>query len=213
TWPNGLVRRALLEIGRRLDAPDVFELELDEVEPMLLRGTGPSAEELAGRAELRRRQSAATAPPLLGPPEADPPTKAMPKPMRIATEAASTAFRSLGTSRESERPLHGLGVGQSMYVGRACVARDPEEALARLQHGDVLVTPMTTPAYNAVLPLAGAVVVEEGGPLCHAAVIARELGIPALIGVSEALARINDGDVVEVDPAAGVVRLRSTVAA
>ena len=70
---------------------------------------------------------------------------------------------------------------------------------------------MTTPAYNAVLPLAGAVVVEEGGPLCHAAVIARELDIPAVVGAASAVSLIADGDIVEVDPAAGVVRVSSTV--
>src|SRR5204863_8962396 len=72
TWPNGLLRRALLEIGRRLGTPDVFELELDEVEPLLLgRGGGPSVTDLAARAELRRHQSAGPAPLVLGPPEAD----------------------------------------------------------------------------------------------------------------------------------------------
>src|SRR5205814_348463 len=90
--------------------------------------------------------------------------------------------------------LRRLGVGGHSYTGRARVARTPEDALATLEPGDVLVTPMTTPAYNAVLPLAGALVVEEGGALCHAAVIARELDIPTLVGVGDALTLIGDGD-------------------
>jgi pyruvate,water dikinase len=84
---------------------------------------------------------------------------------------------------------------------------DVDEALASLEPGDVLVAPYTAPTYNAVLAIAGALVVEEGGLLCHAAVIARELGLPAVVGAREAMHRIKDGAVVEVDPARGTVAL------
>jgi pyruvate,water dikinase len=67
------------------------------------------------------------------------------------------------------------------------------------------VVPFTTPSYNTVLGLAGAVVTSEGGPLCHAAVLARELGIPAVIGAPGALVDIPDGADVEVDPLSGKV--------
>ena len=63
-----------------------------------------------------------------------------------------------------------------------------------------------TPAYNTILPLAGAVVTAEGGPLSHAAVLARELGIPAVVGVTGAHT-IPDGATIEVDPTAGEVRI------
>jgi phosphohistidine swiveling domain-containing protein len=65
----------------------------------------------------------------------------------------------------------------------------------------------TAPTYNAVLALAGGVVVQEGGLLSHAAVLARELHIPAVIGAAGAMTLIHDGDVIEVDPVAGVVRI------
>jgi len=71
----------------------------------------------------------------------------------------------------------------------------------------VLVVPCTTPAFNMVLAMAGAVVTAEGGALSHAAVLARELGIPAVIGAPRALLDIPDGATVEVDPVAGVVRV------
>ncbi|MGH9012958.1 MAG: PEP-utilizing enzyme, partial [Acidimicrobiia bacterium] len=103
------------------------------------------------------------------------------------------------------RPLAGTGVGHAAYRGRARVARHPEEAIERLEPGDVLVTPTTTPAFNAVLAIAGALVVEEGGLVSHAAITARELGLPAVVGVPGALAAISDGDEVEVDPVAGRV--------
>ena len=76
-----------------------------------------------------------------------------------------------------------------------------------MEPGDVLVAPWTAPTYNAVLAIAGAIVVQEGGLLCHAAVMARELGIPAVIGCRGAMELIGDGDLVDVDAAAGEVRV------
>ena len=76
-----------------------------------------------------------------------------------------------------------------------------------MEPGDVLVARFTTPAYNTVLTLAGAIVTTDGGALCHAAVMARELGIPAVIGAAGALDHIVDGAEVEVDPVAGRVRV------
>ena len=70
--------------------------------------------------------------------------------------------------------------------------------------GDVIVARYTVPTFNSVLALAGAVVTEQGGLLCHAAVIARELGIAAVVGASCVL-DIDDGSMIEVDPIAGVV--------
>ena len=64
----------------------------------------------------------------------------------------------------------------------------------------------TSPAFNAVLMIAGAVVTADGGPMSHAAVLARELGIAAVIGASGALS-IPDGSTVEVDPVAGAVQV------
>jgi rifampicin phosphotransferase len=78
-----------------------------------------------------------------------------------------------------------------------------------LEPGDVLIVPFTTPSYNTVLSLAGAVVTTEGGPLCHAAVLARELGIPAVVGATGALRDIPDGALVEVDPVSGMVSVVS----
>jgi pyruvate,water dikinase len=66
---------------------------------------------------------------------------------------------------------------------------------------------MTTPAFNAVLPLAGALATEEGGLLSHAGIIARELDVPAVIGVSGLLASVEDGAEIEVDAAAGTVTI------
>jgi pyruvate,water dikinase len=75
-----------------------------------------------------------------------------------------------------------------------------------MEPGDVLVVRATSPAFNAVLGIAGAVITVDGGPMSHAAVLARELGIPAVVGVPGAL-DLTDGTLVEVDAAAGQVRV------
>ena len=87
------------------------------------------------------------------------------------------------------------------------IADSPEQAIDRLRHGDVLIVPCTTPAYNAVLTLAAAVVTADGGPLSHAAVLARELGISAVVGARGALTEIPDGALIDVDPVVGEVRV------
>jgi pyruvate,water dikinase len=117
------------------------------------------------------------------------------------------ASGTLGTPDRAPgaRALTGTGIGTEPYTGVARVASRPEDALAALEPGDVLVVPFTTPAYNAVLAVAGAIVCEEGGPMAHAAVMARELGIPAVVGALDALAEIPNGARVEVDPTIGRV--------
>jgi phosphohistidine swiveling domain-containing protein len=95
----------------------------------------------------------------------------------------------------------GTGVGSTPYTGRACVAVDAEDALAKLEPGDVLVTAHTTPAYEAIMPIAGALVTDHGGHMSHAALVCREHGIPAVVGVADATSNIADGAIVTVDPA------------
>jgi phosphohistidine swiveling domain-containing protein len=71
----------------------------------------------------------------------------------------------------------------------------------------VLVAVATTTAFNAVFSLLSAVVTEQGGLFSHTAILARELGLPAVVGVPDLFEEIHDGDLVEVDPRAGVVRI------
>ena len=76
------------------------------------------------------------------------------------------------------RPVR-LGIGTGVARGRALVAVDPEDAIDRIEPGDVLVTVTTTPAFGAVMPLLAGVVTASGGALSHTAIVARELGVPA----------------------------------
>ena len=213
-WPTGLLRRALLGAGRRLEArgelaeaEHAVELTLDEVVDAVEGRRTLDAVEVKERAAERSRLSAVPAPPVLGPVAGPPPLHLFPEPLARATRIAIEATGTLGTPDRAAgaAALTGTGVGTERYVGVARVASRPEDALASLEPGDVLVVPFTTPAYNAVLAVAGAIVCEEGGPMAHAAVMARELGIPAVIGALHALAEIPNGALVEDDPTTGNV--------
>lgn len=105
-----------------------------------------------------------------------------------------------------EAPLHGIGVGERPAVGLARVVRDADDLL-RLVEGDVLVAVATTTAFNAIFPLLAAVVTEQGSLFSPAAILARELGLPAVLGVPDLFAGVHDGDLIEVDPQAGAVRI------
>lgn len=212
-WSVGLLRRALLEVGRRLTdrshlakVDDVVELDPDEVAPLLVEGTGPSAAEVRARVARRTAVHASQPPAQLGDAEAAPPLDALPRPMARAATALLAALEA-DSADPTDEPLHGTGIGTRAYVGRARVVTDDDDALDRLEPGDVLVAPLTGPVYNSLLPIVGGLVVEIGGPTCHAAIAARELGIPALIGAASATTQIPDGATVEVDPTRGVVRI------
>jgi pyruvate,water dikinase len=218
-WPAGLLRRALLEIGRRLtergitDEPEhALALGSDEL-AAALRGDSSLGSRAAARVVDMTRWEAEGAPSLIGDLEGDPPTTdVFPAAMAELTAALLLLFELEGFG---EGPTGwsgtGVGIGTDCYEGRACVASDPYEALARLEPGNVLVTSLTTPAYEALMAIAGAVVIEHGGLASHTAIVAREQGIPAVVGVAEATTAIPDGAPVRVDPAAGRVTVMSTV--
>ena len=225
-WPSGLLRLALLASGRRharrgrLDAADqALELYLHEVEPFVRSGHGPSSLELATRAETRRAEKRMTPPRTLGPIEDPPPLDVLPGPLAELMRILDAVMGELGMVGEPAQPspatsvLTGIGIGDTRTVGRVCAAETADAAFDRLEPGDILVTRTTTPAYNMVLTLVGGLVTGEGGPMSHAAVLSRELGLPAVIGVGDGFAGLVDGIEVEIDPDAGTVRVVGPAAA
>ena len=215
-WPLGLLRRALLAVGDAMVAAGAIndrhlalELHPDELQAGDIAKL-PDEAELRRRRDARAEQARLDAPWLIGPAELEPPLEVLPTTLADVVAMVQTVVRHLGMDGDtSSHGLQGSGVGTKSYRGTARVASSPEEALDRLEPGDVLVVACTTPAYNLVLSLAGAVVTAAGGPMSHAAVIARELGIPAVIGARTALVDIHDGAHIEVDPVAGLVRILS----
>ena len=100
--------------------------------------------------------------------------------------------------------LKGIGGSTGQAVGRVCVIHGPEE-FHKLQKGDVLVCPLTDPEWTPLFKLASAVVADTGAALSHAAIVAREYGIPAVLGVGLATDRYHDGDMIRVDGTRGEV--------
>ena len=96
----------------------------------------------------------------------------------------------------------GRSIGQKIGAGIAKVIQDIGE-MQRIQPGDVLVTDMTDPDWEPIMKKAAAIVTNRGGRTCHAAIIARELGIPAVVGCGDATRKIKDGQTVTVSCAEG----------
>lgn len=106
--------------------------------------------------------------------------------------------------------LRGVVAWPGRVEGVARVLRDPGEVGGL--GGDILVADRTDPGWTPLFPSAAAIVVEHGNPLCHAAILARELKIPALVGVRGLLATVRDGDRLVVDATAGEVRILAPAA-
>ncbi|NMG42793.1 phosphoenolpyruvate synthase [Aromatoleum toluvorans] len=97
---------------------------------------------------------------------------------------------------------HGRAIGQKIGAGTVRIVADASE-MSRVQAGDILVTDMTDPNWEPVMKRASAIVTNRGGRTCHAAIIARELGIPAIVGCGNATDVLNEGDSVTVSCAEG----------
>lgn len=221
-WPNGLVRRALLEAGRRLtqrgvlpDEAHVFALGEAEIAAALAGDTSLGAE-AAARTAHGIAVEADGAPAQLGDDEGPPPDPGLfPDAMADLVRAVFLGFEIEGAFKSeiveaTSWSGEGTGVGSTPYTGRACVAESVEDALAKLEPGDVLVTSHTTPAFEAIMPIAGALVTDHGGLMSHAALVCREYGIPAVIGVAGATSHITDGELLTVEPSMSRVLIPTT---
>lgn len=214
-WPAGIARHAVLEAGHRLrsagaldDIEHVFDASSEEINDLLLDADDPLAAELAMRCEERMSWAALDPPDRLGPPSEPPPVDILPGRMPELMRAVlmvTSLFDPAERVESTRSGLSGMGVGTAPVRGTARVVANADEAFERAEPGDIIVTRLTVPTFNSVLAMAGGVVTEGGGLLSHTAVIARELGIPAVIGVAGALTDIADGSEIELDPVAGTV--------
>ena len=102
--------------------------------------------------------------------------------------------------------LRGTGASPGIVRGQARVALGPED-FGRIQPGDIIVCPSSNPSWVPVFAIAGGLVTNTGGVICHAAVVAREFGLPAVVGVTDATELVADGRQVEIDGGRGIVHL------
>lgn len=116
--------------------------------------------------------------------------------------AAMTERYQLGDASAAEVLATGRSIGAKIATGRAKVIESAAQ-IDRIQPGDVLVTDMTDPDWEPIMKIASAIVTNRGGRTCHAAIIARELGIPAVVGTQNATLSIHDDELVTVSCAQG----------
>ncbi len=124
------------------------------------------------------------------------------RPETVASRRSLTSLKTYALKARGEVVVRGRAIGEAIASGRARVVKAPSE-LAAFRPGEILVAETTTPDWQPVMKTAAAIVTERGGRTCHAAIVARELGVPAIVGAAEAMRRLKTGDVVTVCCAEG----------
>ena len=203
-----LLRATYLEAGRRLAraggierAEDVFYLTRPEL-------TGPPADHssrVTQRRELRERRKRLAPPPFI-PALSDPAWDRDPTLKIVSSIMGKTVLRRGLQERHGKRVLVGTPGSPGRARGTARRIAGPED-FPRFQPGDVLVAHATTPLWTPLFNIACAAVTEVGGNFSHAAIVAREFGIPLVNGALDATRDIADGTPILVDGSAGVVEL------
>jgi pyruvate,water dikinase len=203
-----LVRATLLEAGRRLaaagalDEPeDVFYLEVGE----LWAPGGDHRKLVASRRATRDGQKKLTPPPII--PRPSDPSWANDSLLKMMPGELRAQMMDRGSQvRDGRGVVVGTPASPGTARGIARVVTGPED-FGRFQPGDVLVAHATSPIWTPLLAIAAAAVTEVGGPFAHAAIVAREFGIPLVDGAIDATRVITDGAPVVVNGSLGTVEL------
>jgi phosphoenolpyruvate synthase/pyruvate phosphate dikinase len=188
----------LVKSGALREAGDIFWLEKDEVEGAIpTLGSEQVLESMQDRVAQRKafwqKAKAATPPPMI--------------PFRKKyLGMKTTIWLAESEANQTGNVLKGVPTSPGRVTAPACVLHGTED-FTRMRPGDVLVAGATTPAWTPLFAMAAAVVTDIGGPLSHGSIVAREYGIPAVMGTGIATRRIRDGQTVTVDGGAGVVIL------
>lgn len=196
----GEMRAVSLELGQRLSASgfiaqkeDIFHLSLDEIEK-LVYGKYLFPENLEGVIENRKAAHSDFS--QYTPPE----TFYLKKGEYFKPQPHACAVSEAGSV------LQGTGISEGVVEGKARVITDPAQG-HDLRQGDILVARATDPGWTPLFLTAGGLILEKGGMLSHGAIVAREFGIPAVVGVNGATTQIADGRPVYLDGGNGIVRL------
>ena len=181
--------------GRLAAADDIFYLTADEVELLVSGGEmfpGQTRELVTLRRQGHAELSAMT------PPDS----------MRLPAGAylETTGARLTAANTDTAGALAGVGACGGRTTARAAILLDVTQSHL-LQAGDILVTRQTDPGWGPIFPLISGLVIERGGMLSHGAIIAREFGIPSVVGVKDATRRIQHGGAITVDGDRGLVHL------
>ena len=198
------LRELLKELGRRtveagaIHTPtDIFWLEASEVESFLQPLDDRSALPSMGKVIETRKATAKTAEKLIPPTQLPYSDKYMGIPLEVFVP---------GEGGQEGDKLKGIAASAGRVTGKACVLLGPED-FDQMEQGAILVARVTTPAWTPLFAMAGAIVTDIGGPLSHGSIVAREYGIPAVLGTVAATRVIKNGQQITVDGNAGIVTL------
>ncbi len=191
------LRTFVMRVGRRLadagviDEPaDILFLHRAEV-PDLVVAPSDRRRVVAERRALHARRQATRPPSWVG------------KPPDLASR---DRFDGQRFEPGADGTLRGTGASAGVARGTARLVLGPQD-FERVQPGDIIVAPSSNPSWVPLFAIAGGLATNTGGVLSHAAVVAREFGLPAVVGATDATTRIADGRLVEIDGTAGTVRL------
>ncbi len=123
-----------------------------------------------------------------------------------SAEEPSGRFGGERFAKEDEAIVRGTGASAGIVTGTARVVLGPDD-FGRVRPGDIIIAPSSNPSWVPLFAIAGGLVANTGGVLSHAAVVAREFALPAVVGTGDATTRIADGQTVELDGTTGFVRL------
>jgi pyruvate,water dikinase len=226
SMPSGILRLAILEVGRRLvergalhRPDDACWLEGDEVFTVL-EGRGGDLGSVTARVARRRAERAWVAahpgPIILGRPASPPPDlRAAPEAVRRTTGAIlwaiSHEYPGERQATGEGSAIRGTAGAPGRYTGTVRIVMSDND-FPSVQAGEVLVCPITTPVWSVLFGRVGALVTDAGGALSHAAVVAREHNVPAVLGTVDATRRLRNGQVVTVDGTAGTVEVHDSQA-
>ncbi|MBN1873915.1 MAG: phosphoenolpyruvate synthase [Anaerolineae bacterium] len=203
-----LLRQMLRVIGQRFvaagmikTADDIFWLKQNEVETAAARiDRGESLKSMS--AIMPQRKAAWRAARRATPPVALPQMKVF--------GIDPMALKSGGMKKHRGDTLKGVAASPGRVTATARLINGPED-FAQMQTGDILVAPLTTPAWTPLFARAAAIVTDIGGPLSHGSIVAREYGIPAVLGTGTATKHIRSGQTITVDGSSGTVTLASSL--
>jgi phosphoenolpyruvate synthase/pyruvate phosphate dikinase len=175
----------LVELGTVERAEDVFYLTLEELTDAVTSGWADRGKIAALKEKYAEYEKL--------------------RPPRVLTSEGEAFFGSYAPREFPEGALAGMPVSSGIVEGRAQVITKLEDA--DLEKGDILVAPFTDPGWTPLFVSASGLVTEIGGLMTHGAVVAREYGIPAVVGVDDATRKIHDGQIIRVDGTQGFVEI------
>jgi pyruvate,water dikinase len=201
-----IVRTIALELGLRLKASgkienvdDIFFVTKNEI----LRTTSESIANgslISLVADRKKRRNALSK---IAPPHTVPEA-------RSTRSIIQLIFRWLypeaRINKQDSHKIIGIPASRGMITAPVCVIRSADD-FNKFNRGSILVAPTTSPAWTPILAIAGGIITDQGGPLSHASIIAREFGIPAVLGTQVATRVLNDGQIVTLDGNHGIVEI------